>query len=51
VTDKQIASLQVYVGFDTDATGSKCLEERDVTCVVVMRVYGHQMCIVDEGLI
>jgi hypothetical protein len=51
VTDKQITSLQVNIGFDTDTTGSECLEERYATCVVVVGVYRHQMRIVDKGLI
>ena len=50
MSDQQIASLQMDVGFDADAPGSKRLEQRYATCVVVVRVYWHQLCIVYESL-
>lgn len=50
MADEQIASLQVNVGFDADTSGSQCLEQRNTTCVVVVRVHWHQICIVDEGV-
>jgi hypothetical protein len=50
VTDKQISSLQVDVGFNADAPGSKCLEQRNATSIVIVRVYRYQFCIVDKSL-
>jgi hypothetical protein len=50
VTDQQITSCQVDVGFNADAPGSKCLEQRYATCVVIVRVYWHQLCVVYKGL-
>jgi len=50
MANEQIASLQVDVGFYANTSGSQCLEQGYTTGVVVVRVYWHQICIVDEGV-
>jgi hypothetical protein len=51
MADEQIAVLQVDVGFEADAPGSECLEKRYGACVVIVRVYWHQVRVVNESLV